>query len=426
MPKKSIVLSNQNGRIRTSRSASFSYDTDTKYISISDLSASTISINGAYNSIFTVVSGVITPINAADNNSKYIVSDGTKWIADFPSNAAVGIAEGDLTGSYPNPKFKNISNISTGSLRIARGGLSGSGLANILSTIPSGSLLIANGTASISYISTASISDYTKDYVLGTAGNLNWSVITASAAERDVDVQYFTCSNPLTTSIQTWTKNNSNHRWARVMIQAGGGCGTYAPSTVPAGGGAGGFTDTVIYVGNINTATITVGQGATGSISGVGAGTAHSSSFSASNTFLSALPGGNGTAATPGTGGLGLTFTGGIGGGNTNDLPPNALGSAGGAYGIVTTNVIGGTAGAFSTNTTASITNANGLYKSNLYGYNVPIGFGSGGSFSGSTTAANSIAGNGIFGSGGAGARGAGAGGRTGNGGSGFVVIVSY
>ena len=455
MPKKSILISSSSAKRWEAPLSRFTYDTDTQYVSIENLSSSQFVLTGAVSGVLISSGGVVTAYKAIDYSGSYLVSDGNKWTVGSAGNASIGPVSGDLSGSYPNPRFKNIGNVTTGYLPIARGGFSGSNNYNLLSAIPSGSLILASGTGSLTFVSTASYiaagGAAGGDWILGSvSGTTQWAVVTASAPAMDVNVQFFTCSSPTTTTTGSWIKQNPNHQWARVMLQAGGGGGggmTTSPNPAntyyTAGGGAGGFTDIVIYVGNISMANITVGGGGAGSVAVFPArgGSGASSSFSASNVFISSFGGTGGASsvsvpsATGGGGGIGLTYVGGDGS-DYNLVAPGAVGSGGGGnnnftpgqgLGIAPTaslyvnNIVN--AGGYTTGP-AEGAFPPGRYTS-LYGYNIPVGFGSGGN--GNAYGLSAPGGSGSYGGGGGG------GGyrgdsysKGGNGGGGFVVVVSY
>lgn len=431
MAKNSILLSNDDGNELLTDTSLVSYDNTTGYVSINNISASQITLTGSTNAILLSDGGVISAKKASDNSGSYVVSDGTKWTVGSVANAALGTAAGDLAGTYPNPTFKNIGNIRTGSLPIARGGLSGSGI----SSIPSGSLVIASGNGTLIAVSTASYNG-SGEWVLGAANNgTTWGAVTASAPARDANLQYFTCSVANTSRTVSWTKANSNHKWARIMLQAGGGGGGGAATLNglnASGGGAGGFTDIVVYLGSTSTGTVTVGAGGVGSATNTIGSSGVSSSFSASGVFVSAAGGTGGTNGNiPGAGGTGLTYTGGSGGGATTSAPTNAAGgnSAGasgggaGAY-AVSSEKAGGIAAQYTRDTTNSV-GSGGNFSSNLLNYTMPLGFGTGGS---GGALNNATSPNGVFGGGGGGAGRltSGSPNSGGNGGDGFVVILTY
>ena len=445
MAIKSILISSGSAKRTAVPNNAFTYDTDTQYVSINNLSSSQLVLTGAVSGVLISSGGVVTAYKASENSGSYLVTDGTKWTVGSAGNASIGPVSGDLSGSYPNPKFRNIGNVNTGTLPIARGGFSGSGNYNLLSAIPSGSLILASGTGSLTVVSTASYvaaGGAGDAWVLGSvSGTTQWAAVTASAPAQDANVQFFTCSTPTVTTTGSWVKQNPNHQWARVMLQGGGGGGggvATAPLAYYASGGSGGgFTDIVVYIGNILSASVTVGAGSTGSYAfSVRANTGGSSSFSASNIFVSAGGGGGGVWVTnvgiDSLPGIGLTYEGGVGSawtGTTGTNGGNSSGAGGGgsSAGVSISSVSGGISGMYYTNTAGGISTTgpkggSGSFTPNLFGYNIPIGFGSGG---GSVSYANiGDGGDGILGSGGGGS--ARSGGRGGNGGGGFVVVVSY
>jgi hypothetical protein len=446
MAKYPIIASNGDGSSLLLPTASINYDNDNKYLTATNISASNLILSGANNAVISVSGGVFIPYNAASYSGSYITSDGVSWRPALQPLVSAGTASGDLTGSYPNPTVRSISNVNTGSLKVANGGLSGSGQANILSSIPSGSLIIANGTGNIIQVSTSSY-DGVGDWILGaTNAGTTWGATRATAATKDQNVQYFTCPVANTTAVHTWTKANSNHKWARLLIQAGGGAGaagglvSASPSTdATAGGAGGGFTDTTVYLGNISTATVTVGAGgiaATTFVYNTYAPPGTPSSFSATGLFFSAEGGrGANTAASStlliATSGKGMTFNGGSGSiGRSAVAGPGApsAGASGGGMGGVSAPIngsAGGTSGVGTTNT-AGVALSHGSFAPNLFGYTLPLGFGTGGSggaFPGGWGY------NGVFGGGGGGSAKASPTSwpvRGGNGGDGFVVVISY
>lgn len=433
MAKNSILLSNDDGNELLTDSTLVSYDDASGYLAVSNISASQLVLTGAVNAVLLNDNGVISAKKASDNSGSYLVSDGTKWTVGSVANAALGTAAGDLGGTYPSPTFRNIGNVISGSLPVARGGLSGSGI----NSIPSGSLVIASGNGTLTAVSTASYNG-SGEWVLGATNNgTTWGAVTASAHARDANLQYFTCSVAGTSRTVSWTKANSNHQWARIMLQAGGGGGGGAATlngNNASGGGAGGFTDIVVYLGSTSTGTVTVGAGGLGSSTNTIGSSGVSSSFSASGIFISAAGGTGGTNGNvPGAGGTGLTYTGGAGGGATTSAPTNAAGgssagaSGGGAGAYNTTTVLqkaGGTAGQYITNTTNSV-GSDGNFTSNLLNYAVPLGFGTGGSGGIADSAASP---NGVFGGGGGGAGRllSGSPNSGGRGGDGFALILTY
>jgi len=434
MSKLGISLSNGDGRNTSTPTSSVNYDDVTQYLTINDISGSNFVLSGANNAIISVSGGVFIPYNAANYSNYYMVTDGSKWIPALAS-ITVGTASGDLSGSYPTPTIRNIGNVNTGSLKIANGGLSGSGQNNILNNISSGSLVIANSTSTLTAVSTASYNGI-GDWVLGSTDGNSWRAVTASAPTMDINVQYFIGGSTTTLGgTYTWTKTSANHKWVRLLIQAGGGGGGGSQTTSygASGGGAGGFTDVTQYIGNITTATIVVGAGGYQGTTNEVAETGGTSSFSLTGVFFSAAGGKGGIygLSAGGVGGIGLTFNGSDGGDESSTAAaitpgvdgPGASGGGGGAYSAPITAENGGTAGRYTTNTTAPA--GNGSYTPNLFGYNIPIGFGTGG-----RGGAYGVSGSfGVFGGGGGGAGRFITGGSVcygGHGGSGFVVVISF
>jgi hypothetical protein len=442
MSKNNILLSNDDGKILLSNTASFSYDDETAYIGINNISASNITLSGSENSLLFSKNGIIGGIQASPSSNQYVVSSGTDWTLQQSVSLPIGVAGGDLSGFLPNPTVKSLSNVKTGSLPIRYGGLSGSGQTNILSSIPNNSIIIADSTGSLAAFVTGSGLDYTKNLLLGSnSGNGAWGVVDASSVVLDIDVQYFTCSVAGQTSIQTWTKKKPNHKFARVIAQAGGGGGGGSATiggNSASGGGGGGYTDITVYVANISSANVTVGAGGSGVDVNTIASSGISSSFSATNIFISANGGTGGingnAAGSGGNSGTGFTVDGGAGGdaiGATSTAGFNSGGASGGGSGVITSiaGKNGGIAGQYSVNTAGGVgvisgNGGDGSYTQNLFGYSIPIGFGSGGA--GGSLDCNG--GNGVFGGGGGGAGRITAlpANRGGNGGDGFVVVVTY
>jgi hypothetical protein len=426
MPKKNILMSSGSTRTYVAPSNKFTYDTDTGYVSVDNISSSNFAFPNAANSILVSSGGIITPY-IADISNKYVISDGNKWGTGQITNAAIGIVDGDLTGSLPNPTVKNLSNVATGSLPIQYGGFSGSGQANVLSSVANTSIIIANNTGSLTNFSSGSGLDFANNtYILASvSGTTRWAAVTASAAIRDANVQYFTCSNNLTSSIQTWTKANPDHSWARIMLLGGGGAGATGSATSGGGGGgSAGFTDISVYVANITSGTVTVGAGGAGSV-GSTPRNGVSSSFSATNIFLSANGGSGALLTVAGNNGNGFTLDGVDGGAGSTAAGAVGTGGsgAGAGGGGGTTGGVGGASGLYYLTASGGTASNPGTFQPNLYGYTIPIGFGSGGG-GGGTAAAG---GSGSYGAGGGGG-GRNPAGQTngGDGGSGFVVVVSY
>lgn len=439
MSKYGISLSDGSGKTIITSTSSVNFEDTTKYLTIDHISASAFALNGANNSIITVANGALIPYKAADYSGSYMTTNGSTWIPLPYSLLPVGTASGDLSGSYPNPTFVNISNIATGSLKVANGGLSGSSGANELSSIASGSLIIANSPTSFTAVPTSGFNGI-GDWVLGSinAGS-TWGLVTASAPIKDINIQYFIGSSTTGGGTYTWTKANSNHKWVRLLIQAGGGGGG-GGGTAPtdagpgSGGGAGGFTDLTMHIGTVSTATVVVGAGGAGaSVPVTARNSGENSFFSCAAGYAAAKGGGGGQRADSvgGAGGLGLTSNGSDGGGVGSTaaatLPGDdsivASGGGGGGYSGTVLEENGGMAGKYTTNTAAP--SGNGAFTPNLYGYTIPIGFGTGGRGGYVNAGAGS---DGVFGGGGGGSGRWTSGGVSsgGNGGSGFVVVISY
>jgi hypothetical protein len=428
MPKYGISLSNDDGRITSTPTASVNYDDITKYLNITHLSASSITINGAINSIITISNGVWKTYKASDYSNHYMVFDGNNWTPQLIT-VLENTASGDISGSYPFPVLKNISNVTSGWLLTGNGGVGTPTQNNLLNNISSGSIIIANSTNTLTAVSTASYNGV-GEWVLGTSDGTSWSAVPASKIAMDIDVQQFT--NP---GWNTWNKRNSAHKWARIMILAGGGGGGGASggnSPGAAGGGGGGFTDVEAYIGDLSTATVYVGWGGAGSGTPTRAASGEDSYFDgrSGGIYFSAKGGQGGIRPTPnvggggGDGGLGFGINGGKGAGVA--LVPNNVqngqsrgGSCGGGSGYATTpsTVMPASSG-------GSSIYPNGF---NLFGYaGTTVKFGSGG---GGGVNMSDGGGGDLYGAGGGG------GGRCipslsstygGAGSAGFVIVVTY
>lgn len=470
MANKKILVSSGNGKRQTvptiSSTSSLYFDDATNTLVAKSGSISTLQV-GDNSGIITAVNGVVTNVPVGSSGS-VLFYNGSSWTTGVASNPS-GSAGGDLTGSYPSPQVKSLSNVTSGTLGVAYGGTN-------KTTLESGSLLTGSSTG-IGVISTGEHNAIIE--VVGSA----WTV----SSTRILDVSGFFGAG------STWTKPDGA-RFIRVIIQGAGGGGSSGwlrSSTAQnvvggGGGGSGGLTELVINVKDLaDGATIPVyaGMGGAAGIRDVNAGATaggdgERSAFGVSGAldtptatnakYFAQATGGKGgtnsnTVATGGAGGIGLKTNGTAGGslasfgatpssGPTNNLGPAGGGAGGGvsstgsgraganggsaATAYFTGSITGGLGSVAAVNTYAddgqmsnSIEHTSGFLASIYY---FASGGGGGGVSYGATPSYSGFGGNGIYGAGGGGG-GAGFSNNSdglytagGYGGDGYVIVISY
>lgn len=338
MAKKGIILSNGDGRVTWTNTASVSIDDGTGGSVANNISASFISASSL---VLTGISAATTRILSASNGTfstfgtgtaatdgGSIVYNGTSWVAtNIKSYDYSGSVGGDLSGSYgyeSDVKVTNIGNVSSGTLPVNFGG-TGASLTKANNFVMDVSRS-AGGTPTFSTISVNSGS------MLVTSDN-KWQSLKPSYVP---DVRYYLSGS--TGNTFTWNRP-INAKFARVILQGAGGGGGGGGSNQGGGGGSGGLTDIILDVSSIQTASVTVGLGgAGGAISGNGS-TGGSSIFSAYSA--SGGGGGIGGTRTGGSGGIGITKNGGAGGGASGatvyDMPSGGAGGGGNPGTIIQT-----------------------------------------------------------------------------------------
>ena len=418
MSKKQILFSNDDGRVNLSNTSSIYYETDNEHLFIDTISASNINLN-TQNSLLTLVAGRLKKIPAYLYPNTYLMSNGQEWIANSIVASLSAPVYGDLSGVYPYPKLTNISNVRTGSLSVANGGLSSQ-----LISISANSIPLANSSNTLRALDTSKITDFSKIWVLTSVSNGVFGL-----SEQPKILEKTTLIFYKTPGTYTWTKPNQYHRFARILIMAAGGGGGGSTATVNgecgSGGGGGGFGDITISIKDISSLTVVVGTGGTAVSDATRAGSGMDTYISGSDGFFYRAYGGKGgiygnVSTNGGAGGLGPKFNGGNGGQanrGSSAAGVNSFGAGGGGAGYwgsaaSSAGKIGGISG--------YLNGGGGA----VYSYTTDVLFIPGGHGG----IADSSGYSGSFGSGGGGAAriltpGAVSGG---NGGNGFVIITTF
>ncbi len=317
MAKKSLILSNNDGRVTFSNTGSLWYDDVTLSITGSEISASSIAFAGiSVNKLMYVSGSSILPVVTGTVNNGALVWNATtsQWSASADIvEYYTGSAGGDLSGTFGQigfPVVKNISNVSSGTLSAFYGGTG--------ANIPTGTNILLKATSgSFTYLSASAASS--GSLVTATSQN-GW---TLAPPAYQPDVRFYTSGS--TGNTFTWTKP-TGARFARVILQgAGGGGGGSTSNNAPSalnggGGGAGAFTDVTIEISSVSSASVTTGIGGNGGICNVVASTTNGLSGSITSFTTNA--------------GTVLSANAGLGGVRTSGANTNAGGAGGTAMSV--------------------------------------------------------------------------------------------
>jgi len=422
MAKKGIVLSNNDSRVTFSNTGSLSVDDVTNNISASYISASSLSISGlavGSQKILSSSGGLLSTFNNGTINGGAIAFDGANWVAsDLEPSSYIGTAGGDLSGSYDDDiKVINISNVSAGLLPVNYGGTGQS---------------LSQGTNYIVKVSSSSEQTPVFSTISATSGSVLTCVDNTFVGKKpayEPEVRFYD-----TPGVYTWEKP-VGHMFVRAIMQGagGGGVGGWKSSdnsTYSGGGGgaSGGFSDIILDISSISSASLSVGAGGAGGASsdngwGPTAGSGGSSTITlSSGTSYSAGGGGAGirAGAADSTAGVGLTKNGIAGRGPDSSTSPTSSDMpSGGGRGTGTNNGAATAGGTILYNTL----NKNLNYSLDYYGNSIIITNASGAS--GAST--NSIPAKPGYGAGGGGGYSTSTA-RTngGPGGDGYILIISW
>lgn len=387
MAKKSLILSNDDGRVTFTNTASISLEDSSFSINTNAISASTLQINDLANNTSRLLkinsNGTASIFNNNTVGNSALVWDGSSW------NNSTAVISTRYTGSTGGQISGNIdSNISVLSVANVNSGTLGTNYGGTGLSLPTNSNAILEVSKSI-------------------GGSVTYSMVTGSNGQvltvqnsgylfkfpvNYPDVRFYTSSaSPAGGQTTfTWTKP-ANAKFARIILQGagggGGGGGTHSTTPYGGGGGAsGGYTDVTISVFDITSATVRVGIGGSGGVGGTtttatAGGTGGTTLFDNATIIYTATGGGGGarganltTKSAPGTG---LTSNGGAGAApNTNVTADttNSMPSGGGKGQGATALTSGGTI-------TNIISNKNYGYTLDAFGreISVPIASGSSG-----------------------------------------------
>lgn len=311
MAKKSIVLSNGDSRVTFSNTGSLWFDDVNMAITASGVYADSLKLPSVGdNKLFQVSGSSLVAVQNGLTNKGTLAWNST--LNQWSASADVveyysGNAGGDVIGNYGDsenpPKVVNISNVVSGTLRSLNGG---TGL-----SLASGKNVLLKATSA--GITAMSASAGMSGSVISAVSGSGWAI---SPPAYMPDVRFYTSGSSGNTF--TWTKP-AGAKFARVILQGaggGGGGGTTSTSSNAregSGGGSGGFTDIIIELSSINSATVTVGLG------GIGGTKPNGGAAGGTTSFLSYTAGGGGGgpngSGTGGAGGIGLSKNGGYGAG---------------------------------------------------------------------------------------------------------------
>lgn len=353
MAKKSLILSDDNGKALLSNTSSIYYDDATLTISSSTVSASNITLSSlSTNSVLllTASNGVIGSMPNATVNNSPIIWDGVKWTT---TNAVLtyysGNVGGDISGSADDEiKILSIANVTAGFLGANNGGTGAN-----LSTGSNGNdkLLIASSSG-------GNVTFRTLTSSVNISSPFTPEVVTildnkfTKLPPYYPDVRFYTSGSSGDTF--TWIRP-PNAKFARIILQGGGGGGGGSRGGTTllngSGGGAGAFTDVTIDLKNFTEASVRVGLGGLGGTnimnatptSGVAGSAsvftlgsrsyfAYGGSFGLSGTSNSGRAGGAGGTAMSNIEGMGYSRAGGAGASNGAAASIVNYGCCGGGY----------------------------------------------------------------------------------------------
>jgi hypothetical protein len=460
----------ENSGLKAGEASGSYFDTSSNKFVATKFTINTASI-GSLNGLLVATNGNVTGnLTTIPEENNYIVSNGTaftasKAIGTSPTNAATG----DLTGSFPNPSVKSVANVISGVLGAAYGGTG-------LSSMTNNTILIGNGTGSFQQVTTGSSGS-----ILKFSGSWSASSYTPTTTVNFYNSGSFVWTKP---SIANYVRVIAQGGGGG----GGGGCRNsgIAGNRGGGGGGSGGISEITILAALLPASVSgSAGLGGTGgTTSGTVAtagtdGTDGGDSFfgTASDSWRLVATGGGGGKGGPasgtaggvgGTGGFGSWSNGsaggdggyggpngsgfagtsnnngssGGGGGAGGGLSAGALvsyaGSAGGAVvssSLYHSDLAGGTAGPNS----GTRNGGNGLSGSFTFGLTTDsnsttissgVGTGGGGGATAQSTITGSRGGDGVYGSGGGGG-GCALNASTsvqggGNGGNGWVIVITW
>lgn len=324
MAKKSLILSNDDGRVAITNVDYISVEDgvggsyghiSASYVLVDTLSVKSFNNNTTGSFLSASSTGVFVQSNITGTiHSGALAWDGNNFIASsiIPSDY-IGTASGDLSGSYKeNVIVKNISNVSSGSLKINYGG---TGLTGSSYQATKNLILKVSGSSN-AILSTLSSS---------APGNIIGSYYGEISVLPPLHKPYIRFYN--TPGTYTWTKRKTD-KFVRIILQGaggGGGGGNILSSAYGAGGGgSGGFTDIIVDISKITTSTIIVGAGGPSGgrgLTGTGGGT---TSWNDGRVY-SATGGAGGppsqSAVAQAAAGVGITKNGGRGAGSGRSTP---------------------------------------------------------------------------------------------------------
>lgn len=315
MAKKSLILSNNDGKITFSDTASVYFDDITNAITSSQIAFGQLTLPNLANdrlvgvtngNLSNSATGITTAGALVWNTSTNNWSGSSDVVDEY-----IGTAGGDLSGSFGSPegvKVINISNVDSGILSGLYGG-TGASLAS------GKNVILKASSAGVSYLSASS--GMSGSYLTNVDGK--WKLMSLDMSSDYPDVRFYTSGSSGNTF--TWTKP-AGANFARIMLQGAGGGGGGSQqaqaSAVNGGGGAGGaFIDVIIQLTNITTASITAGIGGAGGV--------------ISNNSLLVTDGGSGTASSFIANSINLTANPGTGGGKAVGSDNSNPGGTGGA-----------------------------------------------------------------------------------------------
>lgn len=319
-------------------------------------------LNGIY---YTDSTGSIKTLSTDFvQNTKILKSDGVSWFFDDPSFLNTkNTTSGDLTGTFPNPLVKNISNVLSGVLSMSNGGTGVSAISNGLLYVepPVYTTYFRKSSDGLNYagfpktasFSGSNLTDYipklstlsgvngsypvmSKTYTDGLSRTYNGINGTCDAYSSYITLKTSDISTNFVSSIYfsqgTWTKP-TGHSFLRVICVGGGGGGASGTNYAGSGDGSGvggyGGSGASMSDAVLNISSLTDGSQISFTVGAGGNGANYPVQTNRVNNIANGSSGGTTSFGTAGTYYY-LVAAGGAGGTGTAAGTSTGIGGAGG------------------------------------------------------------------------------------------------